>query len=242
MPRRLVSRSALTLLTSALVIPWVSGCATKSYVRDRVAELGSTEQTEHQGLRSDISRTGARAEAANTAASRAHDLALGDVQYHATGSYEVRFAFDSADLSPAGKQVLDQAVTALQGNPRYFADIVGNADTVGPDTYNDQLSQRRANAVLHYLVQHGPGPVARYAIAGWGESEPVMVAGAEDHSASRRVAVSILEAVEPGSVPADEPPPTTISSADIEPTPAHATRHKKVNTDIQRADANGQPR
>jgi outer membrane protein OmpA-like peptidoglycan-associated protein len=240
MPRRPESRTILTLLTSALVIPWMSGCATKSYVRDRVAELGATEQTEHQGMRSDISRTGARADAANTAAGRARDLALGNVEYHATGSYEVRFAFDSADLTPASKQVLDQAVAALQGNPRSLADIVGNADTVGPDSYNDLLSERRANAVLHYLVEHGPGPVARYAIVGLGESEPVMVEGAEDHSASRRVAISLLEAVEPGSVNPNEPPPTTISSADIEP--ARPVHHKKVNTDIQRTDLTGAPR
>jgi outer membrane protein OmpA-like peptidoglycan-associated protein len=240
----------LVLATSALSLVWVSGCATKAYVRDRVAELNTTNENEHQALRGDLDRTGrtateagARADAASTAAIHAHDLALGDVEYHTTGSYEVRFAFDSAQLTPAAQEVLDQAVTALQSNPRFVVDIVGNADTVGPEAYNDLLSQRRANAVLHYLVQHGPGPVGRYAIVGLGESEPVVVAGAEDHSASRRVAISLLERVEPGSVSPDQQPPTTISSADVNPkTELSHAGQKPKNTKIQRADLNGVPR
>src|SRR5258706_1704930 len=105
MSRRLDSRT-LALFTSALFIPWVSGCATKSYVRDRVAELSTTNEGEHQVIRTDLERTGrratdatARADAANTAATHAQSLALGDVEYHKASTYEIRFAFDSAQIS-----------------------------------------------------------------------------------------------------------------------------------------------
>jgi outer membrane protein OmpA-like peptidoglycan-associated protein len=64
--------------------------------------------------------------------------------------------------------------------------------------------------VLSYLVKHGPGPVGRYAIVGLGESAPVMADGSEDHVASRRVEVQLLERVDSGQ--AGEKP--VISQAD----------------------------
>jgi outer membrane protein OmpA-like peptidoglycan-associated protein len=211
----------LWIAASALCIPIVSGCATKAYVRDRVAELGTTVGTEQQNLRTDLDRTGrtasdasARADAAGSEASRARLLALGNVDYRTASTYEVRFGFDQADLSQDALQTLDLAVGALQESPRYVVDIVGYCDTVGPDGYNDVLSRRRADAVLRYLLEHGPGPVGRYAIVGLGEFSPVVASsGVEDHRASRRVTVNLLERVEAGTVPPDEKP-TVISRAD----------------------------
>lgn len=159
---------ALVLAASTLCIPLISGCATKGFVRERVAELGTTVGTEQQHLRTDLDRTGrtasdasARADAAGGEASRARQLALGNIDFRTANTYEIRFAFDSAELSSDARQTLDLATSALQESPRYVVDVMGHADTIGPESYNDQLSRRRADAVLRYLLENGPGPVGR---------------------------------------------------------------------------------
>ena len=155
-------------------------------------------------------RTGTLAEGASNEAARSRLLALGHVDYRTTAEYAVQFEFDSAELTPEARMTLDEAVATVHEHPNVIVDLLGHACTIGPETYNEELSRRRASAVLHYLVQHGPGPVGRYAIVGLGESLPVVASGSEDHQASRRVEVALLERVDPGS--GDQKP--VISQAD----------------------------
>ena len=213
----------LVMIASALCIPIISGCATKGYVKDRVAELGTTVGNEQQAMRTDLDRTGrtasdasARADAANGEASRARLLALGNVDFRTANTYEIRFPFDSAELNADARSTLDLAASALKESPRYMVDVVGYADSQGPDSYNDQLSKRRADAVLRYLLENGPGPVGRYALVGLGEAAPIVSDGVEDRKASRRVAVNLLERVEAGTVALTDQSPaiTQISRSD----------------------------
>jgi outer membrane protein OmpA-like peptidoglycan-associated protein len=192
-------RAVAVLIGAAVVLGLASGCATKSYVRDRVAELGNRVDSENAGIRTDLSRTGTLAENASTEAARSRMLALGNVDYRTTEQYAVTFGFDSAELTSDARMTLDQVTSTVHEHPNYIVDLLGHACTIGPESYNEELSRRRASAVLHYLVQHGPGPVGRYAIVGLGESLPVVAGGSEDHTASRRVEISLLERVDPGS-------------------------------------------
>jgi len=183
---------ALVLAGLTMMMAVANGCATKSYVKKQVAELEGRVNEDNTEIRTDVAHTGEIAESSRM-------MALGNVDYRTAEQFVVTFDYDSAELSPDAQSSLDQVTSAVQQHPNYVADVVGYACTIGPDAYNEELSRRRANAVLHYLVQNGQGPVGRYALVGFGETAPVMVAGDEDHEASRRVEVTLLEKVEPAN-------------------------------------------
>lgn len=85
--------------------------------------------------------------------------------------YTVFFAFDSADLSNAARQTLDEAARTAQELRPYKILIDGHADRAGPEQYNMGLSERRARSVAAYLVEQGAG---RFVIdvENFGEAKP----------------------------------------------------------------------
>ena len=73
-------------------------------------------------------------------------------------------------------------------NPDLSAVIEGHTDTDGSTDGNQRLSDRRAQAVLDYLVSQGID-AGRLEAQGFGESQPIIVDGAEDKEASRRIEI-----------------------------------------------------
>ena len=67
------------------------------------------------------------------------------------------FAFDSANVRPDDKRVLDQIVKCFSTGPLKGRTLrlVGHADPRGESGYNMTLGQSRADAVAHYIVDHG---------------------------------------------------------------------------------------
>ena len=84
----------------------------------------------------------------------------------------VNFAFDSSQLTPESESILNQAVQALRDASTVTVRVEGHTDSIGTDQYNQGLSERRARAVVEYLVSQGIEP-SRMEPAGYGESEPV---------------------------------------------------------------------
>ena len=87
----------------------------------------------------------------------------------------VHFAFDSAEILPQAVpnlQSLGQALESPQLAP-YRIRIEGHTDSTGPAAYNFKLSQRRANSVRQYLVQHFDISADRLLTEGRGEDEPI---------------------------------------------------------------------
>ena len=82
----------------------------------------------------------------------------------------IHFAFDSTQLSAAGRAALD-AWVAGEGKEAKIV-IFGHADRLGPASYNMALSRRRAEAVRAYLVRKGVD-AGRIEIIAKGESQPV---------------------------------------------------------------------
>lgn len=91
----------------------------------------------------------------------------------------VYFGFDSAVLLATARSMLDAAASTLRRHPDLKVEIVGFADSRGPESYNLRLSERRAEAVRDYLQQAGVD-AARLTARGTGESHP----GASDMSAN----------------------------------------------------------
>lgn len=68
--------------------------------------------------------------------------------------------------------ILDNVVKVMLENPEYRLSIEGHTDNQGDDAKNMDLSQRRAAAVMKYLIDHGVQP-SRLRSAGFGETQPV---------------------------------------------------------------------
>lgn len=82
------------------------------------------------------------------------------------------FDFDSAVIKPAGRQALDALAADLQGARYETIEVTGHTDRIGPDRYNQPLSQRRADAVRDYLVRSGGIPAGKISARGLGSSSP----------------------------------------------------------------------
>ncbi|PMZ36661.1 hypothetical protein C1X25_34740, partial [Pseudomonas sp. GW247-3R2A] len=69
---------------------------------------------------------------------------------------DVHFQFDKATLTPADKDVLNTIATRLkQEASTAQLTVTGHTDSVGSDTYNQKLSDKRAHSVVEYLIQQG---------------------------------------------------------------------------------------
>lgn len=126
-------------------------------------------------------------------------LALSEPQEY-TLSADLLFGFDSASISPQGDEAIRQIANEVR---QYFESpsitILGYTDRIGADSYNMQLSERRAEAVATSLINSG---VDRRWIMyeGRGSSDPVaMCEGAVGEalksclSPNRRVYISLHE-------------------------------------------------
>lgn len=89
-------------------------------------------------------------------------------------SADALFAFDKADLSPAGRRTLDDLASELkgQGDKLRSVRIAGYTDRLGGEAYNQRLSQRRAESVKAYLVEQGV-PASRISAEGFGKADQV---------------------------------------------------------------------
>jgi OOP family OmpA-OmpF porin len=107
----------------------------------------------------------------------------------AAQQFQVYFDFDRATLTAEARQIVEHAAAAAkrQGGSVQI-ELVGHADTVGTDAYNQHLSERRAKAVGDELVRQG---IARNAITerGVGFREPPVPTPPGVREARNRVVV-----------------------------------------------------
>src|SRR5258706_10758014 len=89
-----------------------------------------------------------------------------------TLSTDVLFPFGKAGPAPSGQTKLDELAQTAQGAEVDRVVIVGNADRIGTDQYNQDLSERRAQAVKDYLAAKGVAQ-DRVQAEGRGESQPI---------------------------------------------------------------------
>ena len=104
----------------------------------------------------------------------------------------VTFATDSSDLSPAFFDVLNSVGMVLDEYDQTVVEVAGHTDSTGTDSYNQALSERRANSVANYLM--GQGVMGeRLITVGMGERYPVANNGTVDgRQANRRVEITMV--------------------------------------------------
>ena len=81
------------------------------------------------------------------------------------------YDFDKATLRPESATALDELVRLLNENPNITIELSAHTDYKGSDTYNEGLSQRRAESVVNYLIEHGIAS-DRLTPKGYGEGKP----------------------------------------------------------------------
>ena len=81
------------------------------------------------------------------------------------------YDFDKATLRDSSKTALDQLVDILNDNPNITIELAAHTDYVGSDVYNKGLSQRRAESVIRYLIDHGIA-ADRLTPVGYGKERP----------------------------------------------------------------------
>jgi outer membrane protein OmpA-like peptidoglycan-associated protein len=106
------------------------------------------------------------------------------------------FDFDSSDLRPTARQNL----TEFSGRMREFEEtnilVVGHTDSKGSESYNEQLSEDRAEAAATHMIERGINP-SRITTIGKGETEPVATNETEaGRQQNRRVEVAIFASEE----------------------------------------------
>jgi len=84
------------------------------------------------------------------------------------------FEFDKWALMPESAPALDELIKLLQDNPHIVIEIGAHTDRKGSDEYNNQLSEKRAEAVVEYLKQQGID-TERLQAHGYGKSQPCKV-------------------------------------------------------------------
>lgn len=86
----------------------------------------------------------------------------------------ISYAFGAWELNEASKHSLDSVVGLLEANPTITIELMSHTDHVGSEQSNFELSQKRAQAAVGYLVQNGISP-ARLVAKGYGETWPKKV-------------------------------------------------------------------
>jgi len=101
----------------------------------------------------------------------------------------VNFATDSSKITPAGQATLAEAADGIKQSGVAY-EVGGHTDSVGSDSYNQRLSERRANAVKNDLISRGV-PASQLTAVGYGETRPVASNDtAEGRAANRRVEIN----------------------------------------------------
>lgn len=112
------------------------------------------------------------------------------------------FDVNKYTLRDESKNELDRLVKLLNDNPTVKIEIGGHTDSRGSDSYNQKLSENRAQSVVNYLIKNGVA-ADRLSYKGYGESEPILSdkeiskikgkrAIEEAHQENRRTAFKIL--------------------------------------------------
>ena len=188
----------------------LGACATSKSVDQKIAESqAQTNQkidsvsTQVEDLQQRQKQTDVRLEqlsqSAQEALRRAQEagvLAKGKVVFEQSFSEDrVKFKLDSADLNDQAKAALDEFAGKVKGlDTQYFVEIQGHTDDSGGEGYNEELGQRRAEAVRRYLSRQHQLPLARMSTISYGDTLPLESNKTKaGRSANRRVVLVVLE-------------------------------------------------
>ena len=143
--------------------------------QERLAGQIQETQALAQSAREDAAKAQAAADKAQNTADYANNRINGLDDFDPIKTITVYFKTGSAVLSPQAKQEIDTAAAWVktQNTKGWVMAVIGYADTTGSSQRNISLSERRANAVIYYIVTKYKMPLNRLVQPfGYGQLEP----------------------------------------------------------------------
>jgi OOP family OmpA-OmpF porin len=107
---------------------------------------------------------------------------------------DVKFDFDKAQVKEESYGDIKNLADFMNQYPQTSTTVEGHTDSVGTDTYNQQLSEKRASAVREVLVNQYGVEGQRVNAAGYGETQPVADNATESGRAINRRVEAQVEA------------------------------------------------
>lgn len=105
--------------------------------------------------------------------------------------FRLYFISDSDTLTPESQRLYRDVFADIKRRTVYEVEVVGHTDTLGDQTYNQQLSLKRALAIRDQLAQDGLAPAA-IATAGRGKLDPAVATGDQvSEPRNRRVEITV---------------------------------------------------
>ena len=106
----------------------------------------------------------------------------------------LKFDFDKADLRPESRELLSRIAGILYTAEDFTITVSGHTDARGAEEYNQQLSERRAQAVADYLIAAGLSPEL-FTVQGLGQTQLIDDGtNPEAHAKNRRVELGMVNA------------------------------------------------
>ncbi len=108
---------------------------------------------------------------------------------------KIQFDFDKATIKPESDSLLQEIIKVIKENPHIKKiAIEGHTSSEGSDKHNLKLSDRRAKAVMEYLVTKGELPKTMFTAKGFGETRLIGDESTEEgKEKNRRVEFNIVE-------------------------------------------------
>ena len=106
----------------------------------------------------------------------------------------IYYDFDSANIRTDAAKELDKLVTILKDNPPIKIELSSHTDARGEAAYNQELSKRRAESAVAYIISQGIDP-SRIKARGYGESQLIIenAQTEEEHETNRRTEFKVTE-------------------------------------------------
>jgi outer membrane protein OmpA-like peptidoglycan-associated protein len=165
--------------------------------QERQARQLEEAQAVAVAARADAKAAADAAKKAQETADYANNRINGLDDYDPVRTITVLFATGSATLGPKGKATIDEAAewAKTQDRKGWMVAVIGYADTNGNTARNRDLSERRAKAVIYYLItQHKMQQSRLIQPFGYGELEPTAEnKTAEGRAKNRRVEIRLLK-------------------------------------------------
>jgi len=208
--RQLVFFAGLVVFIALVTGP---ACATKKFVKtesatldQKIADVSSEVEASQKRIKehdeqlatigSLISQHDGQFKAVDGKIEEVKTLIKGNLVLTATvKNSDAKFGFNSAELGPEAKGVLDSFVQKLiEENKGVYIEIQGHTDNTGPDEVNQVLGQKRAEAVMMYLYKQHRIPLHRMSAVSMGSAMPIADNGTRDgRSQNRRVEILVYE-------------------------------------------------
>ena len=160
-----------------------------------------------------------------------------DFEYHVQNVY---YNFDNGNFQPDSYGALDSLVRFLTDNPSVSVEIRSYTDSKGENVYNDELSVKRAQAVMTYMQTKGIDR-GRMIARGEGNKNPIRpntIAGKDNPTGrqyNRRTEFRIIGELSEKHIIYDQNKPEYIDKSGNE------SRNKNLNADEPESDDNAQP-